>query len=88
MIVCCIVVTTGVADLQLNDYPPLGQWAIASPASLNVHEQKLADAVAYAIASENPASKDQAIVQATTFGAREPMIRSLARWACARQLTA
>jgi len=53
-------------------YPPPGQWATASPASLNVHEQKLADAVAYAIASENPASKDQAIVQATTFGAREP----------------
>jgi len=53
-------------------YPPAGQWATAAPASLNVDEQKLADAVAYAIASENPASKDQAIVQATTFGAREP----------------
>lgn len=53
-------------------YPPPGQWATAGPASLNVHEQKLAEAVAYAIASENPASKDQAIVQATTFGAKEP----------------
>jgi len=53
-------------------YPPPGQWASVSPALLNVHEQKLADAVAYAIASENPASKDQAIVQATTFGAKEP----------------
>lgn len=53
-------------------YPPRGDWATAEPATLKVDAAKLADAVNYAIASENPASKDQAIVQATTFGAREP----------------
>ncbi|WP_337878701.1 serine hydrolase [Rheinheimera sp.] len=58
---------------QAADYfPPAGQWAATSPASLKVNEQRLADAVAYAIASENKASKDQALVQATTFGAKEP----------------
>ncbi|MFC4655077.1 serine hydrolase domain-containing protein [Rheinheimera marina] len=53
-------------------YPPAGQWASAKPASLKVNEQQLTDAVQYAIASENPASKNQAVVQATTFGAKEP----------------
>ena len=53
-------------------YPPRGDWAAVPPQSLGVNSAKLAAAVDYAIASENPASKDQAIVQATTFGAREP----------------
>jgi len=53
-------------------YPPRGSWAEASPQALKVDAQKLAAAVNYAITSENTASKDQAIVQATTFGAREP----------------
>ena len=53
-------------------FPPAGQWQSATPQSLGVDADKLAAAVAYAIASENKAPKDQAIVQATTFGAREP----------------
>lgn len=53
-------------------YPPRGDWATAPPQALGVDAGKLAAAVDYAIASENPAAKDQAIVQATTFGAREP----------------
>lgn len=53
-------------------YPPRGDWAAEPPQSLGVDAGKLAAAVDYAIASENPAAKDQAIVQATTFGAREP----------------
>ena len=53
-------------------YPPRGDWASAQPQALGVNGEKLSAAVAYAIASENPASRDQAIVQATTFGAREP----------------
>ena len=53
-------------------FPPTGQWAEASPQSLNINAQRLQQAVDYAIASENKAPKDQAIVQATTFGAREP----------------
>ncbi len=53
-------------------FPPAGQWLAASPQSLGVDTDKLAAAVAYAIASENSAATDQALVQATTFGAREP----------------
>ncbi|WP_240223910.1 serine hydrolase domain-containing protein [Rheinheimera hassiensis] len=53
-------------------FPPAGQWQQATPQSLGVNAEKLQAAVDYAIASENPAPKDQAIVQATTFGAREP----------------
>jgi CubicO group peptidase (beta-lactamase class C family) len=53
-------------------FPPAGQWQTATPQSLGVDADKLTAAVAYAIASENTAPKDQAIVQATTFGAREP----------------
>jgi CubicO group peptidase (beta-lactamase class C family) len=53
-------------------FPPAGQWQQATPQSLGVNSEKLQQAVDYAIASENPAARDQAIVQATTFGAREP----------------
>lgn len=53
-------------------FPPAGQWQQATPQSLGVNAEKLQQAVDYAVASENPAAKDQAIVQATTFGAREP----------------
>ncbi|HEX5793073.1 MAG TPA: serine hydrolase [Rheinheimera sp.] len=53
-------------------YPPRGDWASVSPEALQVDAAKLAAAVSYAIVSENPAAKDQAIVQATTFGAKEP----------------
>ena len=53
-------------------FPPAGKWQQATAQSLGVDAGKLQQAVDYAILSENTASKDQAIVQATTFGAREP----------------
>ena len=53
-------------------FPPAGSWQHVEPQSLGVDAVKLQQAVDYAIASENPAAKDQAIVQATTFGTREP----------------
>ena len=53
-------------------FPPAGSWQQVKPQSLGVDTTKLQQAVDYAISSENPADKDQAIVQATTFGAREP----------------
>lgn len=37
-----------------------------------MNETALKDAVAYAVANENPATKDLAVDLATTFGAREP----------------
>lgn len=53
-------------------YPPPGEWAAAAPQSLGVDAARLAQAVAFAKANENPAPKDQALQQALTFGAREP----------------
>jgi len=53
-------------------YPPAGSWASAAAGSLGVDEAKLAEATRFALQSDNPASRDQALVQATTFGAREP----------------
>lgn len=63
---------TGNAVADDDYFPPAGQWQSAKPQSLGVDPDKLAAAVAYAVASENQAPKDQAMVQATTFGAREP----------------
>jgi CubicO group peptidase (beta-lactamase class C family) len=63
---------TGGAVAAADYFPPAGQWQQAEPQSLGVDAAMLSKAVAYAIASENQAPKDQAIVQATTFGAREP----------------
>ena len=60
------------ATAQTTYFPPPGQWQQVSPQTLGVDAGLLQQAVDYAIASENTASKDQAIVQATTFGAREP----------------
>ncbi len=53
-------------------FPPAGQWQQKPAAQLKVDKRLLQQAVLYAIAAENPASRDQAIVQATTFGAKEP----------------
>lgn len=53
-------------------FPPAGQWQQKPAAQLKVDKRLLQQAVQYAIAAENPASRDQAIVQATTFGAKEP----------------
>lgn len=60
------------ATAQTPYFPPAGQWQQVPPQTLGVNERLLQQAVDYAVASENTASKDQTIVQATTFGAREP----------------
>ena len=67
-----LVLLFSVGAVATPYFPPAGQWAEASPQSLHINAQRLQQAVDYAIASENKAPKDQAIVQATTFGAREP----------------
>jgi CubicO group peptidase (beta-lactamase class C family) len=53
-------------------YPDRFVWAQRSPAQAGFDPAKLEAAVAFAVANENPASKDLAIDLATTFGAREP----------------
>lgn len=53
-------------------FPPPRDWQRKSPAEVGMNETALKDAVAYAVANENPATKDLAVDLATTFGAREP----------------
>jgi CubicO group peptidase (beta-lactamase class C family) len=53
-------------------YPPKGAWATRDPAALGFDAAKLADAVAFAIAAENPAPKDMAIAIPEAFKNEAP----------------
>jgi len=53
-------------------FPPRGDWQRAQPAALGLDAAKLAEAVAYAQAHENPAPRDQALYLAQSFGKNEP----------------
>lgn len=53
-------------------FPPRGDWQRQAPADAGLDAAKLAEAVAYAQAHENPAPRDQALALAQTFGKAEP----------------
>jgi CubicO group peptidase (beta-lactamase class C family) len=53
-------------------FPDRFDWQRRSPADTGMDADRLNEAVQFAVASENPASKDLALDLATTFGAREP----------------
>jgi CubicO group peptidase (beta-lactamase class C family) len=53
-------------------YPDRHDWQRRTPAEAGMDKAALDDAVAYAVAHENPATKDLAVDLATTFGGREP----------------
>jgi CubicO group peptidase (beta-lactamase class C family) len=53
-------------------FPDPFDWQKRSPAEAGLDQARLDEAVQYAVANENPATKDLAIDLATTFGAREP----------------
>jgi CubicO group peptidase (beta-lactamase class C family) len=53
-------------------FPDRLDWHQRRPEQAGMDAAKLDAAIAFAIASENPATKDLAIDLATTFGAREP----------------
>src|SRR5436853_6738698 len=67
-----------VASALAADYfPPRGNWEKKAPAELGFDAAKLQQAIAFAVAHENPASKDVAAELKATFGAREPNFRIL-----------
>jgi CubicO group peptidase (beta-lactamase class C family) len=73
-----LLLLTFVATALAADYfPPRGTWEKKSPADLGIDAAKLQAAVAYAVAHENPASKDVAADLKATFGAREPNFKIL-----------
>lgn len=64
------------AGLRGADYfPPRGTWEKKPPAELGLDAAKLAQAIAFAVANENPSSKDVAEDLRATFGRREPDYR-------------
>lgn len=58
--------------LAADYFPPRGEWAQQPPGALGFDPARLQQAVDYAIANENPSSKDMAANLRATFGAREP----------------
>ncbi len=67
-----------VAGLPAADYfPPRGAWAQKTPGELGIDAAKLAQAVAFAQANENPGAKDLAAELKNTFGRREPLFKIL-----------
>jgi len=53
-------------------FPDRFEWQRRSPEESGMDALRLGEAVQFAVANENPASKDLALDLATTFGAREP----------------
>ncbi|MFT7776232.1 serine hydrolase [Roseateles sp.] len=60
------------AVAQSAYFPPRGDWQRAEPAAVGLDAAKLAEAVAYAQAHDNPAPRDQALALAQSFGKAEP----------------
>lgn len=53
-------------------FPPKGQWERREPGALGFDKAKLDEAVAYAIANENPSTKDLAVDIPNTFSFEAP----------------
>ena len=56
-------------------FPPRGSWERKTPAELGIDAARLKEAIDYAVANENPSSKDIAEDLRNTFGKREPDFR-------------
>ncbi len=58
-------------------FPPRGEWERREPEAVGMSAARLQQAVEFAIANENPATKDLALDLQLTFGLREPMFKIL-----------
>ena len=70
VLLAALVSTLAVAEPAY--FPPRGDWQRAEPSAMGLDPAKLAEAVAYARAHDNPAPRDQALALAQTFGKAEP----------------
>jgi CubicO group peptidase (beta-lactamase class C family) len=64
--------TAGAQAAEPAYFPPRHEWQHASPQQSGMDAARLADAVAYAQAHDNPAPRDQALALAQSFGKAEP----------------
>ena len=68
-----VLIAAGIASAAPADYfPPRGTWERKAPAELGIDAARLSGAIDYAVANENPSSKDVAEDLRNTFGKREP----------------
>ena len=58
-------------------FPPRGEWERRKPEEVGMDAARLQQAVDFAMANENPATKDLALDLELTFGMREPLFRIL-----------
>jgi hypothetical protein len=65
-----VLIATSVAAADY--FPPRGSWDRKTPAELGIDAATLKEAIDYAVANENPSSKDVAEDLRNTFGKREP----------------
>ncbi len=57
---------------EASYFPPRNDWARCAPADCGMDAKKLAEAVAFAEANENPAPRDQTLAWLKSFGQNEP----------------
>lgn len=74
---CFLLVLTGLLHAQRQPapavyFPDRLSWETRRPGQAGMDPARLDAAIAFAIANENPATKDLAVDLATTFGGREP----------------
>ena len=68
----------GEAPAQPSTYfPPRGDWQRRAPAEAGMDAEALQQATDFAVANENPATKDLALDLELTFGMREPLFKIL-----------
>src|SRR5512136_2806589 len=66
------IVASSAGQSASRYFPPKGQWERGEPAELGFDKAKLDEAVAYAIANENPNTKDLAVYIVNTFSFEAP----------------
>ena len=74
VVLAALLATTALAA---DYFPPRGAWEKKAPVELGFDAAKLKEAIDYAVANENPSSKDVAEDLKSTFGKREPNFKIL-----------
>jgi len=71
-LVVSLAVLLAASAVAADYFPPRGAWEGKAPVELGFDAAKLKEAIDYAVANENPSSRDVAEDLKNTFGKREP----------------
>src|SRR5262245_4243898 len=72
LIVAVVLVASAPAQTTAPYFPERGEWQARLPQQSGFNGARLDEAIKFAVASENPAPKDQAQAQKQSFGKSEP----------------